>query len=97
MSSEKEDEKKQIALDSITNPFGNMIGIQVSSLSNSKLSPMGLAQFNQNTQQQDGYSQLGDELSAGANAINSNEYMSQKEKNDALLSLHQQYLEAKRL
>ncbi|HCG3336751.1 TPA: hypothetical protein NJU01_001485 [Acinetobacter baumannii] len=92
----KEDEKKQIALDSITNPFGNMIGIQVSSLSNSKLSPMGLAQFNQNTQQQDGYSQLGDELSAGANAINSNEYMSQKEKNDALLSLHQQYLEAKK-
>lgn len=92
----KENEKKQIALDSITNPIGNMIGIQVSALSNSKLSPLGLAQFNQNTQQQDGYSQLGDELSVGANAINSNEYMSQKEKNDALLSLHQQYLESKK-
>ncbi|EXA69825.1 hypothetical protein J503_0811 [Acinetobacter baumannii 984213] len=92
----KQEAKKQAAWEATQNPLGNMLGMRIDALSKSSLSPLSQASFNQNAQQQDGYSQLGDELNAGVNAINSNEYLSQQEKNTALLALHQQYLAAKK-
>lgn len=92
----KEEEKKRAAWQGTQTPMGNMVGIQVAALSQTRLNPFAQASFNQNSQQQDGYSQLGDELNSGVNAINTNEYMSQQEKNAALLSLHQQFLVAKK-
>ncbi|MFA3010980.1 phage tail tape measure protein [Acinetobacter pittii] len=92
----KEEEKKRAAWQGTQTPVGNMVGIQVAALSKSRLSSLSQAKFNQNAQQQDGYSQLGDELNTGVNAINTNEYMSEEQKNDALLSLHRQYLESKK-
>lgn len=92
----REEEKKRAAWQGTQTPVGNMVGIQVAALSKSRLSSLSQAKFNQNAQQQDGYSQLGDELNTGVNAINTNEYMNQQEKNEALLSLHKQYLDSKK-
>lgn len=92
----KEEEKKRAAWQGTQTPVGNMVGVQIAALAKARLSPFAQAKFSQNAQQQDGYSQLGDELNTGVNAINTNEYMSEEQKNDALLSLHRQYLESKK-
>jgi hypothetical protein len=54
-----------------------------------------LAAWQRTNIQQDGFSQLGDDFNSGVGAINSNEFLSQEQKNAELLALHDSYLSAK--
>lgn len=93
---EKTQEAKRIAAyNSINDPINSMRDKGVEAIAQSSLSPLAYQKWDLNRQQQDGYSQLGDDLSAASMAINDSDILSEQEKKDKLLQIEQEYQDAK--
>lgn len=93
---EKTQEAKRIATyNSINDPINSMRDKGVEAIAQSSLSPLAYQKWDLNRQQQDGYSQLGDDLSTASMAINDSDVLSEQEKKDKLLQIEQEYQDAK--
>ncbi|MDV8155192.1 phage tail tape measure protein [Acinetobacter bereziniae] len=93
---EKTQEAKRIAAyNTINDPINSMRDKGVEAIAQSSLSPLAYQKWDLNRQQQDGYSQLGDDLSAASMAINDSDVLSEQEKKDKLLQIEQEYQDAK--
>lgn len=68
---------------------------RINSLALITMNQQQLANWNRSNAQASGYSQLGDSLYSGVNAINQNELLSEQEKQTQLLSIYEQYLQAR--
>ncbi|UDE99364.1 hypothetical protein [Acinetobacter pittii] len=69
---------------------------RVNAVSKASLSPLMQSRFDLNSAQQRGYSQIGDDLNSGLNAINENEYLDEQQKYSARLALFEQFLAARK-
>ncbi|WP_333666009.1 tape measure protein [Acinetobacter guillouiae] len=86
---------RQTAFDNINNPIYSMRDKGVEAIAQSSLSPLAFQKWDLNRQQQDGYSQLGDDLNTASMAINDSDVLSEQEKKDKLLQIEQEYQDAK--
>ena len=86
---------RQAAFDNINNPIYSMRDKGVEAIAQSSLSPLAYQKWDLNRQQQDGYSQLGDDLNTASMAINDSDILSEQEKKDKLLQIEQEYQDAK--
>ena len=86
---------RQTAFDNINNPIYSMRDKGVEAIAQSSLSPLAYQKWDLNRQQQDGYSQLGDDLNTASMAINDSDILSEQEKKDKLLQIEQEYQDAK--
>ena len=68
---------------------------RINSLALITMNQQQLANWNRSNAQASGYSQLGDSLYSAVNAINQNELLSEQEKQTQLLSIYEQYLQAR--
>lgn len=68
---------------------------RINSLALITMNQQQLADWNRSNAQAYGYSQLGDSLYSGVNSINQNELLSEQEKQAQLLSIYEQYLQAR--
>lgn len=68
---------------------------RINSLALITMNQQQLDNWNRSNAQASGYSQLGDSLYSGVNAINQNELLSEQEKQTQLLSIYEQYLQAR--
>ena len=68
---------------------------RINSLALITMNQQQLTNWNRSNAQASGYSQLGDSLYSGVNAINQNELLSEQEKQTQLLSIYEQYLQAR--
>lgn len=92
---ENERLKREEAWRTLDEIQGSMMESRVNSLAAASMNPDQLAAWQRTNIQQDGFSQLGDDFNSGVGAINSNEFLSQEQKNAELLALHDSYLSAK--
>ncbi len=69
---------------------------RVNAVSKTSLSPLMQSRFDLNSAQQSGYSQIGDDLNNGLNAINENEYLDEQQKYSERLALFEQFLAARK-
>ncbi|MCE6787450.1 hypothetical protein KSA82_20940, partial [Acinetobacter baumannii] len=69
---------------------------RVNAVSKASLSPLMQSRFDLNSAQQSGYSQIGDNLNNGLNAINENEYLDEQQKYSERLALFEQFLAARK-
>ena len=86
---------RQAAFDNINNPIYSMRDKGVEAIAQSSLSPLAYQKWDLNRQQQDGFSQLGDDLNTGSLAISKSDILSEQEKKDKLLQIEQEYQDAK--
>ncbi|MFW2042302.1 tape measure protein [Acinetobacter sp. ULE_I001] len=86
---------RQAAFDNINNPLYSMRDKGVEAIAQSSLSPLAYQKWDLNRQQQDGFSQLGDDLNTGSLAISKSDILSEQEKKDKLLQIEQEYQDAK--
>ncbi|MFW2098517.1 tape measure protein [Acinetobacter sp. ULE_I057] len=86
---------RQAAFDNINNPLYSIRDKGVEAIAQSSLSPLAYQKWDLNRQQQDGFSQLGDDLNTGSLAISKSDILSEQEKKDKLLQIEQEYQDAK--
>lgn len=89
-------QKRDAAFSSTNNPIGDMVGMGVNARAKASLNSNQYAQWGLNSEQQDGYSQLGDDLYSARSGIESNEYLSETEKYQQLNDAYKVYLDGKK-
>lgn len=93
---EKTQEAKRIAAyNSINDPINSMRDKGVEARAQASMTPMQYQSWQLNSEQQDGYSQLGNDLMDAVNAINESQILSEQEKYDQLKSAHEDYVNSK--
>lgn len=93
---EKTQEAKRIAAyNSINDPINSMRDKGVEARAQASMTPMQYQSWHLNSEQQDGYSQLGSDLMDAVNAINESQILSEQEKYDQLKSAHEDYVNSK--
>ena len=91
-----QEEKRQAAFGAINNPIGNMVGTGVNARARASLSSSEYDRWSMNNGQQDGYSQLADDLYSARSGIENNEFLSETEKYAQLNDAYKTYLESKK-
>lgn len=91
-----QEEKRQAAFGAINNPIGDMVGTGVNARARASLSSSEYDQWSMNNSQQDGYSQLADNLSSARSGIEDNEYLSETERYQQLNDAYKVYLDGKK-
>ncbi len=91
-----QEEKRQAAFGAINNPIGDMVGAGVNARARASLSSSEYDQWSMSNEQQDGYSQLGDDLYSARSGIENNEFLSETEKYAQLNDAYKTYLESKK-
>lgn len=91
-----QEEKRQAAFSAINNPIGDMVGTGVNARARASLSSGEYDRWSMNNEQQDGYSQLGDDLYSARSGIENNEFLSETEKYAQLNDAYKTYLESKK-
>jgi hypothetical protein len=89
-------QKRDAAFASINNPIGDMVGAGVNARARASLSSSEYDRWSMNNEQQDGYSQLGDDLYSARSGIENNEYLSETEKYQQLNDAYKVYLDGKK-
>ena len=89
-------QKRDAAFASINNPIGDMVGAGVNARARASLSSSEYDRWSMNNEQQDGYSQLGDDLYSARSGIENNEYLSETEKYQQLNDAYRVYLDSKK-
>lgn len=93
---EKTQEAKRIAAyNSINDPINSMRDKGVEARAQASMTPMQYQSWQLNSEQQDGYSQLGNDLMDAVNAINESQILSEQEKYDQLEKAHKDYVNNK--
>lgn len=93
---EKTQEAKRIAAyNSINDPINSMRDKGVEARAQASMTAMQYQSWQLNSEQQDGYSQLGNDLMDAVNAINESQILSEQEKYDQLKSAHEDYVNNK--
>ncbi|MFH7353085.1 hypothetical protein [Acinetobacter bereziniae] len=93
---EKTQEAKRIAAyNSINDPINSMRDKGVEARAQASMTPMQYQSWQLNSEQQDGYSQLGNDLMDAVNAINESQILSEQEKYDQLKKAHKDYVNNK--
>lgn len=93
---EKTQEAKRIAAyNSINDPINSMRDKGVEARAQASMTPMQYQSWQLNSEQQDGYSQLGNDLMDAVNAINESQILSEQEKYDQLEKAHKDYVNSK--
>lgn len=93
---EKTQEAKRFAAyNSINDPINSMRDKGVEARAQASMTPMQYQTWQLNSEQQDGYSQLGNDLMDAVNAINESQILSEQEKYDQLKSAHEDYVNSK--
>lgn len=93
---EKTQEAKRIAAyNSINDPINSMRDKGVEARAQASMTPMQYQSWQLNSEQQDGYSQLGNDLMDAVNAINESQILSEQEKYDQLKKAHEDYVNNK--
>ena len=91
-----QDEKRQAAFNGVNNPIGDMVGIGVNARARASLSSSEYDRWSMNNEQQDGYSQLGDDLYSARSGIENNEFLSETERYQQLNDAYRVYLDSKK-
>lgn len=89
-------QKRDAAFASTNNPIGDMVGMGVNARARASLSSSEYDQWSMNNSQQDGYSQLADNLSSARSGIEDNEYLSETERYQQLNDAYKVYLDGKK-
>ena len=91
-----QEEKRQAAFSTINNPIGDMVGVGVNARARASLSSGEYDLWSMNSSQQDGYSQLADNLYSARSGIENNEYLSETERYQQLTDAYRIYLDSKK-
>lgn len=91
-----QEEKRQAAFSAINNPIGDMVGVGVNARARASLSSSEYDQWSMNNSQQDGYSQLADNLYSARSGIENNEFLSETERYQQLNDAYKIYLDGKK-
>ncbi|RZG78694.1 lytic transglycosylase domain-containing protein [Acinetobacter sp. WCHAc060033] len=86
---------RQAAYNSLNDPIYAMRDKGVESRAQASMTPMQYQSWQLNSEQQEGYSQLGNDLMDAVNAINESQILSEQEKYDQLKSAHKDYVNSK--
>lgn len=86
---------RQAAYNSINDPINSMRDKGVEARAQASMTPMQYQSWQLNSEQQDGYSQLGNDLMDAVNAINESQILSEQEKYDHLKKAHEDYVNNK--
>uniref|UniRef100_UPI0002487E45 transglycosylase SLT domain-containing protein n=1 Tax=Acinetobacter sp. P8-3-8 TaxID=1029823 RepID=UPI0002487E45 len=89
-------QKRDAAFASTNNPIGDMIGMGVEASARASMNPEEYQRWQINNEQQDGYSQLGDDLYSARSGIENNEFLSETEKYAQLNDAYKVYLDSKK-
>ena len=87
---------RQNAFAMMNGPLGDMVQTGVEASARASMNPEEYQRWQMNNEQQDGYSQLGDDLYSARSGIESNEYLSETEKYQQLNDAYKVYLDGKK-
>lgn len=87
---------RQNAFAMMNGPLGDMVQTGVEASARASMNPEEYQRWQMNNEQQDGYSQLGDDLYSARSGIESNEYLSETEKYRQLNDAYKVYLDGKK-
>ncbi len=87
---------RQNAFAMMNGPLGAMVQMGVEASARASMKPEEYDRWSMNNEQQDGYSQLGDDLYSARSGIENNEYLSETEKYAQLNDAYKVYLDSKK-
>lgn len=87
---------RQLAFEALNGPRGQIAGMAANATAEGTLAPKQLAMWKLGSQQQDGYSQLGDLLTQSQKATLDDQTLSDQERYKQLNDTYREYLEAKK-
>lgn len=87
---------RQNAFAMMNGPLGDMVQTGVEASARASMNPEEYQRWQMNNEQQDGYSQLGDDLYSARSGIENNEYLSETEKYAQLNDAYKVYLDGKK-